>query len=68
MIHMLQIYSNVISNNTLISLINAEARLSIDFEKNFHPPRKNPPFSFIDFLYFFQPPLVCSNLHAYYTI
>ena len=29
MIHMLQIYSNIISNNALISLINEEARLLI---------------------------------------
>ena len=31
-----------------------------DFEK-FHPPQKNPPSTFIDFLDFFHPPL-----HVYY--
>ena len=66
---MLQIYSNVISNNTLISLvINEKARLMILNKNKIQPPRKNPPSSFIDLLDFFQRPLVYSNLHIYYKI
>ena len=34
-----------------------------DFEK-FHPPQKNPPSTFIDFLDFFHPPLLVSYIYV----